>query len=58
MAEKRINYNQVFVSGEVLDILNIARMNQGTSQEAIRFTLKVETAPNESVNVDYFYINV
>ncbi|EQF59383.1 hypothetical protein QGE_2998 [Clostridioides difficile CD200] len=54
MAEKRINYNQVFVSGEVLDILNIARMNQGTGQEAIRFTLKVETAPNESVNVDYF----
>ncbi|HBY2611037.1 TPA: hypothetical protein MIW27_001232 [Clostridioides difficile] len=54
MAKKNVNYNEVFVSGEVLDILAAERVKEGTPQEAIKFKLNVAISQDKNEIVDYY----
>lgn len=49
---KKINYNQVYIRGEVLDIFNIRRVGEGQSWEMLCYELKIETGENQFVNVE------
>lgn len=51
---KKPKYNEVYISGEAVDIMDAKFLNEGTENEAITFKLKVETAPGENTIVEYY----
>ena len=54
MSEKRVKYNEVYISGESVNITDARRVNEGTGAEALAFKLHVEVAPNEIRVVEYY----
>lgn len=51
---KTVKHNEVYISGEAVDIVDAKILNEGTENEAIAFKLKVETAPGENTIVEYY----
>ena len=54
MSEKKVKRNECYISGEVVNISDIRRVNQGTGAEALTYKLHIETAPNEIRVVEYY----
>ncbi|MGL5713487.1 MAG: hypothetical protein ACRCX2_10745 [Paraclostridium sp.] len=54
MSEKRVKYNEVYISGECISVTDARRVNEGTGLEALAFKLHIETATNEIKIVEYY----
>lgn len=54
MSEKKAKFNEVFISGEVIDLKDARRVNEGTPQEALTYKLHIETSPGEIRVVEFF----
>lgn len=54
MSGKKVKHNEAYISGEVVNISDIRRVNEGTGLEALTYKLHIETAPNEIKVVEYY----
>lgn len=52
--EKKIRFNNVSVSGELVDIVNPRRLNQNTQNESIGATLKIRVSDGKDLLVEFF----
>ena len=53
MSTKKAKYNEVYISGEIVDISNAKIKNQDQSDEKMSFTMKVDTGDGEIVTINF-----